>query len=209
DRVIQLSLAFEHLVVVTTNQCLVYTTKNWNTPVIFNLRESNVRLILQAEKVFLLADGANLYVHAYDGKLVTNPKWPGLRPDLLNAKTLSLSNDTIAVREKNDEKHILFFDAASGKALNDQKPFAHTTEVMEVALNQGGSVADRRCAFVDRNRDLFLCFTRKEPPNNFRVAKLGNMIQSICWKDSVNMLAVLHNGKLTIWYYPNAVYVDK
>ncbi|CAG0918271.1 unnamed protein product, partial [Notodromas monacha] len=134
------------------------------------------RLILQAEKVFLLADGANLYVHAYDGKLVTNPKWPGLRPDLLNAKTLSLSNDTIAVREKNDEKHILFFDAASGKALNDQKPFAHTTEVMEVALNQGGSVADRRCAFVDRNRDLFLCFTRKEPPNNFRVAKLGETL---------------------------------
>jgi intraflagellar transport protein 80 len=50
DRIIQVSLAHDHLVVVTTSQCFVYSTKNWNTPVILSLREGNVRLIVQAEK---------------------------------------------------------------------------------------------------------------------------------------------------------------
>jgi hypothetical protein len=31
----QVSLGFDHLVVVTTAQCHIYTTKNWNTPGIY------------------------------------------------------------------------------------------------------------------------------------------------------------------------------
>ena len=38
-----------HLVVATTSQCSVYTTRNWNTPVIFDLRDGAVTLIVQSE----------------------------------------------------------------------------------------------------------------------------------------------------------------
>ena len=47
DRIIHISLASNHLVVVTTAQCYVYSTKNWNTPVIFDLRDGAVKLIIQ------------------------------------------------------------------------------------------------------------------------------------------------------------------
>ena len=35
------------------------------------------------------------------------------------------------------------------------------------------------------------------------------MIQSLQWNDNANMLAALADGKFTVWYYPNSVYVDR
>jgi hypothetical protein len=51
DRVIKVSLGYSHLVAVTSSQCHIYTTKNWNTPVIFDLREGSVCMILLAERL--------------------------------------------------------------------------------------------------------------------------------------------------------------
>ena len=50
DRIIKLSLSFGHLVVATSCQCYIYSTRNWNTPMIFDLKEGNVTLIKQADK---------------------------------------------------------------------------------------------------------------------------------------------------------------
>ena len=47
DRIIKVSLSHGHLVVATTSQCYVYTTKNWNTPTIFDLKDGSVSLIAQ------------------------------------------------------------------------------------------------------------------------------------------------------------------
>ena len=46
DSVIKVELGYNHMVVVTPSQCHVFTTKNWNTPVIFNLREGSVCMLL-------------------------------------------------------------------------------------------------------------------------------------------------------------------
>lgn len=35
------------------------------------------------------------------------------------------------------------------------------------------------------------------------------MIQAQAWNDETNMLAAMTDGKILIWYYPNAIYVDK
>lgn len=51
DRIIKVSLGYNHLVVVTSSQCHIYTTKNWNTPVIFDLREGSVCMLLLAERL--------------------------------------------------------------------------------------------------------------------------------------------------------------
>ena len=37
----------------------------------------------------------------------------------------------------------------------------------------------------------------------------GNMVTSLAWNDSTNMLAALSDSKLTVWFYPSAVYVDR
>lgn len=53
---------------------------------------------------FLLVDGGGLYLYSYEGRLISSPRYPGMRTDILNAKTVSLSNDTLAVKDKADEK---------------------------------------------------------------------------------------------------------
>lgn len=53
---------------------------------------------------FLLVDGGGLYLYSYEGRLISSPKFPGMRTDILNAQTVSLSNDTLAVKDKADEK---------------------------------------------------------------------------------------------------------
>ena len=50
DRVIKLSAGFGYLIVITPNQCYIYSVKNFNTPAIAELKEANVTLIIQSEK---------------------------------------------------------------------------------------------------------------------------------------------------------------
>jgi len=57
DRVIKVALGYSHLVVVTPSQCHIYTTKNWNTPVIFDLREGSVCMLLLAERLVYFLQG--------------------------------------------------------------------------------------------------------------------------------------------------------
>ena len=67
DRIIQLALGYNHLVVATTSQCYVYTTRNWNTPTIFELKDGSVSLIVQAEKHFLLIESNSIHLYSYEG----------------------------------------------------------------------------------------------------------------------------------------------
>ena len=50
DRIVQLEFGFDHLVVITPNQCHIYSVTNWNTPAIFDLKSSSITGILLAEK---------------------------------------------------------------------------------------------------------------------------------------------------------------
>uniref|UniRef100_A0A8C9ZRD1 Intraflagellar transport 80 homolog (Chlamydomonas) n=1 Tax=Sander lucioperca TaxID=283035 RepID=A0A8C9ZRD1_SANLU len=206
DRVIKTSLAYGHLVVATSLQCYVY--KNWNTPLIFDLKEGTVSLILQAEKHFLLVDGAGLYIFSYEGRLISSPKFPGMRADILNAQGVSVSNDTIAIRDKSDEKVILLFDGLTGKALSDGKPLTHKLEVVEIALDQCGPSTERKIALIDKNRDLYLTSVRhlgREP----KICKIGSMVHSMAWNDTANILCGIQDNQFTVWYYPSAVFTDK
>uniref|UniRef100_A0A8C5DF42 Intraflagellar transport 80 homolog (Chlamydomonas) n=1 Tax=Gouania willdenowi TaxID=441366 RepID=A0A8C5DF42_GOUWI len=215
DRVIKSSLAYGHLVVATSLQCYVY--KNWNTPLIFDLKEGTVSLILQAEKHFLLLDGAGLYIFSYEGRLISSPKFPGLRADILNAQGISLSNDTIAIRDKSDEKVILLFDTLTGKPCGDGKHLTHKLEVVEIALDQSGPSNDRKIALIDKNRDLYLTSVRhigREP----KICKIGKTLRgdlfvnhgvTIIWNDAANILCGIQDNQLTVWYYPSIIFTDK
>lgn len=208
DRIIKVSLSHGHLVVVTSTQAYIYSTRNWNTPIILELKESNASLIVQSERHFLIVDGASVYIYSYDGRLLCSPRWPGMRTDVLNNRTVSLSDDTLAIRDKTDEKLVHLFDSTTGKALNDGKPWTHKTEIMEVALDKVGTAHERRMAVVDRNRDLFLVNIQRVGGMG-RAVKLGGMVQSLCWNDGANMLAALQDAKFTVWFYPAVVFFDR
>ncbi|XP_075617761.1 intraflagellar transport protein 80 homolog isoform X3 [Balearica regulorum gibbericeps] len=208
DRVIKASLNYGHLVVSTSLQCYVFSTKNWNTPLIFDLKEGTVSLILQAERHFLLLDGGGLYLYSYEGRLISSPKFPGMRTDILNAQTVSLSNDTLAVKDKADEKVIYIFEALSGKPLGDGKPLTHKTEIVEIALDQKGLTSERKIAFIDKNRDLYITSVKRFGKEQ-KIVKIGTMVQTLAWNDTSNILCGIQDTRFTVWYYPNTVYVDK
>ncbi|XP_060130415.1 intraflagellar transport protein 80 homolog isoform X2 [Zootoca vivipara] len=208
DRVIKASLNYGHLVVSTSLQCYIFSTKNWNTPLIFDLKEGTVSLILQAERHFLLVDGGGLYLYSYEGRLISSPKVPGMRTDILNVQTISLSNDTLAIRDKSDEKVIYLFEPLAGKPLGDGKPLTHKTEIMEIALDQKGHTNERKIAFIDKNRDLYITSVKRFGKEQ-KVIKIGTMVHTLAWNDTCNILCGLQDTRFTVWYYPNVIYVDK
>lgn len=50
ERVIKVAIGYSHLVATTPAQCHIYTTTNWNTPTIFDLKDGAVNHLLLAEK---------------------------------------------------------------------------------------------------------------------------------------------------------------
>lgn len=55
-------------------------------------------------RCFLIVDDAGLQIYSYEGRLISAPKIQGLRTDVLNEQTVSVSNDTIAIKDRKDEK---------------------------------------------------------------------------------------------------------
>jgi hypothetical protein len=68
---------FNHLILATAAQCHIYDTRNFNTPHIFDLKDT-VHLILQCERSFLTVDHfTGIQIYTYEGRHVCNPKFQG------------------------------------------------------------------------------------------------------------------------------------
>jgi intraflagellar transport protein 80 len=143
-----------------------------------------------------------------------------MRPEILNAGTVSVSNDTIAVRDQTDERNVHLFDAQTGKPLNDGKPLVHRLEVAEIALDQVGLPNQRKLAIVDKNRDLFLAHVRRfggagvgggqqQHQHQLTSGKIGTMVQSMRWNSGCNILAAIQDSRFTLFLYPSVIFVDR
>ena len=74
-----MSIGHGNLIATTASQCYVYNIPNWNTPHIFDLKDS-VAFILQSPKYFCLVESINgIMIHNYEGKLIANPKIAGAK----------------------------------------------------------------------------------------------------------------------------------
>jgi intraflagellar transport protein 80 len=144
----------------------------------------------------------NFNIYSYDGKLISSPKFQGLRVEFLNKRHISISSDVLAIIDPINSKLVRIFDVMSGKPA--AQIIEHSTEVCEMDLNQIDMSSERKMCFVDSNRDMFLTLVHKPEAH-----KICNMVDSFMWNDGNDMLACLSDGKLITWFYPNAIYVDK
>lgn len=118
DRVVNMSMSYNDLIITTASQCYIYNSASWNTPHIFDLKDS-VSLIIQSPKYFCLVESSNgLMIYNYEGKHVSNPKIPGAKFEYLNRRKIGLSLDLLAVIDTVNNKVIKFFELATGKPLN-------------------------------------------------------------------------------------------
>ena len=43
-------------------------------------------------------------IYTYEGRTVSSPKYTGMRAEFINLQSISISNDTLAIRDHADEK---------------------------------------------------------------------------------------------------------
>ena len=76
------------------------------------------------------------------------------RPESLSDGNAALAPDTCAVVDRNDARVVRFLDTNAGRPVGED--VTHDLDVVHVALSQNGAPPDRRCAFVDANRDVYV-----------------------------------------------------
>ncbi|VDM17217.1 unnamed protein product [Hydatigera taeniaeformis] len=192
--ILNLSLAYGQLIALTISHCYIYSVKNFNTPVIVDLKGAIISLIVQSQDVFMLVDWGTLIIYSYNGRLVSSVKNISVRTNLVYPGCIVLSGDTIAAKDLEDEKGEL--------------PIFVQADVTALGLNQKESVAERRLAVLDRNKDLFIYQVRIYGRSR-AVVKLGSMVSTFMWSETQNFLAAIKHGKLIIWYNPAVSFVDK
>lgn len=161
-----------------TYQTYVYNIvqQNWVFPSVFDVKDS-IFMIMQDAKFFALINASlNFNVYSYEGKLISSPKYQGLRVEFLNKRHLSLSGDVLALIDPMNSKIVRVFDIMSGKPAAQQ--IEHSTEIIEMELNQVEMSSERKMCFVDSNRDMFLTLVHKP-----EVHKISNMVDSFQWND--------------------------
>ena len=202
EKVIKMSLSFNHLIVATASQCHIYNVSTWGTPIAFDLKDT-ANLIVQCEKYFLTVDNfSGLQVYNYEGRIISTPKYGGLRTEFMSNQSISMSNDFLAILDRIDRKIIHVVETSSGKA--SETTIQHTQEIIEVFINQYGHSSQRKVAFIDKNHDLYLSPILKPKPT-----KIASMVNSALWSDKTDMLSAIMDGRLVVWMYPNAVFFDK
>ncbi|CAK9811983.1 Intraflagellar transport protein 80 homolog [Anthophora quadrimaculata] len=204
DRVVQLEFGFDHLVVITPAQCHIYSVTNWNTPAIFDLKNTSVSAVLLAEKHFLLVEWNSVSLYSYQGRLLGTPKWKGMIQERLYPPCISLCSDTLVIRSQSNEKLLYVLEVAYNKPITESQAYTHLQNISRVALNYIGGVNDRQVALIDINKDLFLVSIRTTGFG--RVCKIAAMAQDIAWATDANVLAAMLDATLSVWLCPNCVH---
>ncbi|ESO09780.1 hypothetical protein HELRODRAFT_158228 [Helobdella robusta] len=199
DRIINTSIRYKYLIVVTSSKCYVYSVNNWHTPAVeFELKECIVSMIQQSHRYFMLLNSSSINIFSYDGRLVSSPKSTSLNLDPYNRHAVVISDDVLVIRDKLDEKTVYVFETVTGKM----------TEVMELGLEMSGKASDRKMTVVDRNRDLHIIVVRGAGSPR-RVVKVGRVVESLCWHDDRSMFACISESQVIVFVCPSAGFIDR
>ena len=88
--------------------------------------------------------------------------------EFLNSRHLSVSSDILALIDPTNSKIVRIFDIMSGKPSTVN--IEHSTEIVEMELNQVEMSSERKMCFVDSNRDMFLTMVHK--PDIIKIASI-------------------------------------
>ncbi|RZC39328.1 intraflagellar transport protein 80 -like [Asbolus verrucosus] len=204
ERVIQLAMRYLHLVVTTPTQCYIYNTNNWNTPAIFDLKDGSVILVLLAEKHMLLVEKSTVGIYNYQGRLIASPRWPNMRLDSLRSPQITLSSDTLVVRDSADSKVLHVIDLSSARSTAESSSTVqHSMQIIHLALDQWGPANSRNLAILDKAKDLYIIPVRNA---NKTFNKLGRKTESFQWNTEGNLIAAVQDAQLVVWYCPTAAF---
>lgn len=211
DRVVEMGLGFDYLVVATSSQCSVYNMHNRNTPIIFDIKAPPHFMHLCKKHFMMLDPVSGIQVLSYEGRVVCAPKFQGMRGEYVRKELVALAPDTLVVVESVSLKTVYVFDSSSGKELGK---ITHTVEISMVALNQhNNGPHERIVAFTDRNCEFFVAslacnVAAAKGPVLFRYERLHSLVESFLFNDETDALVGVCDGRLLVWTHPAAQFVD-
>lgn len=213
DRIVEVGLGFDHLVVLTSSQCYVYSLQNLNTPIIFDIRAAPLFVHLCTRHFCTVDQLSGIQIISYEGRVLSSPKFQGFRSDFLTKEMISLSPDTVAVIDVSDAKSIQFFDSTTARSIGK---FTHSVcDVIAVSLNQiNYGTNERILVYLDNSHDLFITspYVSNSTPGgilNLPVIKLQSHVGSFAFNDDSNSLTCIADGHLRFWYHPEVAFVDR
>ena len=80
----------------------------------------------------------------------------------------------------------------------------HSLPVIEIHLNQVEQTLERKIAFLDINRDLYMTTVHRTEKNN----KVATICDSFSWHDKFDVLTALADSKNTTFFYPDVSFID-
>jgi len=202
ERVVEMSLGYGHLAVVTATQCYLYNVHNWNTPHMFDLRYP-VSFIKQSDRFFVMLNNMNgVQVHNYEGRHLCAPTFPGLRVECLSDRTMSIAVDVLAILNRMQPTKIHVFNIIGGRPIGT---IEHSSQIIEIDVSRYSKSETRIVSFIDVNRDLYISLA----DGRNRPAKIATMVDTSEWNDASDMLTAVADGKLVTWIFPHAIYIDR
>jgi len=223
DRIVEIGLGFDQLIVTTTTQCYIYALQNLNTPIILEIR-SPVFFLHLCKRHFMTVDQINgIQIISYEGRVLCTPKFQSLRPEFLTREMIALSPDTVVVVDSVDNKQLQVLDATSGRFYG-KIVHPNMCEILHVALNQlNFGNQERLLVFTDRNRDLFVAALfptggavggvsgggSSSGVLSCPLFKLHSHVESFAFNDDTNALVGLADGRMLFWYHPEIAFTDR
>ncbi|KAL7072197.1 hypothetical protein ACQ4LE_008505 [Meloidogyne hapla] len=208
DRIIRMEIGFNYLIVATNKQLYIFNSKNWNTPIVNDLREGSglVSLIRLCEKCFLLVDSTSVQILNYEGKTLSNIKISSFG-EPFNEQTAAIANDLVVLRDKTQHSLIHLFDPQNGRVAGDGE-IKHQSNIVELCVNQCGGIVDRRIIFLDTNGDCFIALVNRYGAPE-RIQKIGSLLSCLTPNNSTNMMASLQDNQKLLVCMPTLQFVDK
>jgi len=202
ESVVAMSAGHGHLVVATRTQLYIYTAGQWQSPHIVDVKGS-ILFLIQAEKCFVAADSVmGLRVMSYDGRLLSNPKFPGVGPAQFVRRCVAVSNDTLAVVTRKRPSTVEILDTMTGRPAG--QAVEHTAAIAEVGLSQGGGAAHRALSVLDQGGDLLVGMV-----NRGRLVRLASVVSSASWNADRAILAATTDGSVEVWWHPLSAFLDR
>ena len=213
--VIEWSFSHSHLLVTTARSCHVFQAPLFAAGSVLELRAA-VALIVQSDAMFALIDPvAGITVYSYDGRLINSIRLPtGVTVSSLQAEHVQMAGDTVFLVQRQHSgtgSLIHAIDATTGKKAAE--PIRHSNEIVSVAVSQCGSAADRQLAFIDRQRDLYVCRAQSGASSAAAATlvvpvKLTGSVSDACWNDGHDVLAAVEDGHVRVYFLPQAPLID-
>lgn len=219
ERVVDLQMGFNHLVVTTASSVTIYSLSAgaWmsGSPVIVDLSSPAAFVSLGPTGFVVVHSSPALPIsfYTFDGRVGCTIKPSSLLSssnvrasgggDVLprSASYVSVAGDTAALVLPAAPSSIHVVDSSTGRTLGAPIKTGH--EVAEIHLSRAGATSERKVAWIDKNRELWLSPVYPSAP-----VKLGSMVSSVAWHDSTDMLAAVLDDQFVVWAYPAAAAVD-